>query len=182
MNVKTLIDYDVRWSQRLRLPTKGNSLFNVAAFFAHSGDSWFWMAGLGMVWLFANPYWRDHTMLMMLGIVVLAILVLAIKFTVRRRRPDGDWGAVYRSTDPHSFPSGHACRAVMLAVVALGLGPVWLAWLLVVWAPLVCLARVVTGLHYLSDVAAGILIGLLAGVIVLAVHPLAAAWFPFLFR
>ena len=49
------------------------------------------------------------------GILILAALVLAIKFLVRRQRPEGEWGAIYRNTDPHSFPSGHAARAVLLA-------------------------------------------------------------------
>ena len=69
-------------------------------------------------------------MTVFLAIVGLAVLVMAIKFTIRRRRPDGEWGGLYRSTDPHSFPSGHAARAVLIAVLAIGLGPAWLAILL----------------------------------------------------
>jgi undecaprenyl-diphosphatase len=92
---------------------------------------------------------------------------MVIKFTIRRQRPEGEWGAIYRSTDPHSFPSGHAARAVMLAVVAMGTGPAWFAALLVVWAPLVCLARVAMGVHYLSDILAGMLLGLVLGGITL---------------
>jgi membrane-associated phospholipid phosphatase len=38
---------------------------------------------------------------------------------------------------------------MMLAVLALGIGPVWLGALLLVWAPLVALARVAMGVHYL---------------------------------
>ena len=126
--------------------------FKVAAFLAHSGDSWFWMAGLGIVWLFTRGEWHIHSALMAGGVVGLAALVLAIKFTVRRQRPPGEWGAIYRNTDPHSFPSGHAARAAMLAVMAIGLGPAWFAWVVAIWAPLVSLARVATGVHYLSDI------------------------------
>ena len=43
----------------------------------------------------------------------------------------------------------------LLAVLALGLGPAWFGWLLLAWAPLVILARVAMGVHYLSDVIAG---------------------------
>jgi len=57
---------------------------------------------------------------------------------------------------------------VMLAVLAAALGPAWLAWLLLVWAPLVALARVAMGVHYLSDVIVGALLGLVVG--------LALAW------
>jgi undecaprenyl-diphosphatase len=96
---------------------------------------------------------------------------MVIKFTVRRRRPEGEWGKIYRNTDPHSFPSGHAARAVMLAVMALGLGPAWFAILLCVWAPMVVLARVTMGLHYPTDVLAGALLGLLMGGIMFSLLP-----------
>jgi len=106
---------------------------------------------------------------MILGILLSAVVVLLIKFSVRRQRPEGEWGQIYRRTDPHSFPSGHAARALMLALVALGLGPAWFGWLLLAWAPLVGLARVATGLHYVSDVLAGWALGLLMGAVTLQV-------------
>jgi undecaprenyl-diphosphatase len=142
-------------------------LRSLAAVLAHSGDSWFWLAGLAIVWLLGTGFWKSRALALGVGILVTAGLVLAIKFTVRRRRPAGDWGSIYRSTDPHSFPSGHAARAFMLAVMALGLGPAWLGMLLIVWAPLVTLARVAMGVHYLSDVLAGALFGVLMGLVML---------------
>lgn len=51
----------------------------------------------------------------------------------------------------------------MLAVVALGLGPIWLGLVLLLWAPLVGMARVALGVHYPSDVAAGMLVGAILG-------------------
>jgi undecaprenyl-diphosphatase len=97
------------------------------------------------------------------SIAGLAASVLLIKLVVRRRRPEGEWGAIYRNTDPHSFPSGHAARAILLAVLAVAWGPWWLAAVLLPWAPLVALSRVAMGLHYLSDVVAGAVLGLAAG-------------------
>ena len=99
------------------------------------------------------------------GITLTAVIVLTIKFLVRRKRPEGDWGSIYRSTDPHSFPSGHAARAMMLAVLALALGPAWLAVVLILWAPFVSVARIAMGLHYLSDVLAGIILGGIMGAV-----------------
>jgi undecaprenyl-diphosphatase len=57
----------------------------------------------------------------------------------------------------------------MLAVVVLGLEPLWLGLLLLPWAILVGLARVAMGVHYLSDVLAGMVLGLVIGVVVLLV-------------
>jgi undecaprenyl-diphosphatase len=99
------------------------------------------------------------------GISVLAALVMGIKFIVRRRRPEGEWGSIYRNTDPHSFPSGHAARSFLIAVLASGLGPAWLAVILWFWAPLVGLARVAMGVHYLSDIIAGAALGIVIALI-----------------
>jgi membrane-associated phospholipid phosphatase len=167
--MQRLLALDADLSARLRVAEKPGLLRNLAVFLAHSGDSWFWLAGLLLVWLLGDPAWKQRALVLGVGILISAVVVMLIKFTIRRKRPEGEWGGIYRSTDPHSFPSGHAVRAVMLAVVALGLGPAWFGALLAIWAPLVCLARVAMGVHYLSDVLAGMLFGLLLGGITLLI-------------
>jgi len=166
-----LLDLDARYTRQLRIAEKPGLLRSFAIGFAHSGDSWFWLLALGIVWWFGTDYWKTRAAILFVCLLLTAALVLAIKFTVRRRRPEGEWGEIYRKTDPHSFPSGHAARAVMLAVVALGLGPAWLGVILLAWAPLVILARVAMGVHYLSDVLAGAVFGLLAGFAWLSLIP-----------
>ena len=170
MSWTELLTLDARLSAEMRVAERPGLLRNLAAFLAHSGDSWFWWGGLALLWWFGNPFWRPWALTVLLSIIGLAVIVLAIKFSIRRRRPEGDWGAIYRSTDPHSFPSGHAARALLIAILAIGLGPVWLAILLCVWAPLVALARVAMGLHYLSDIVAGGVLGGIAGAIVLLIR------------
>jgi len=102
--------------------------------------------------------------------------VMMLKFIIRRRRPEGEWGGIYRNTDPHSFPSGHAARAFMIALVATSLGPAWAGILLWVWAPLVSLARVAMGVHYLSDIVAGALLGILIGLLGLQIYSPVLDW------
>ncbi len=162
--LEKLIQVDAAYSDKLRLEERAGFLRRAAGFLAHSGDSWYWLAGLALLWLVGNGFWRARAIVLAGVVVVTAAVVLAVKFLVRRQRPAGEWGAVYRGSDPHSFPSGHAARAGMLAVMVWGLGPVWLAVLLTVWAPLVGLARVALGVHFLLDIAAGYLIGILLAV------------------
>ena len=169
MNLKRILELDARLSAQMRVAGRPGLLRNLAAFLAHSGDSWFWWGGLALLWWLGNVFWRHWALTVLVSIIVLAVIVLAIKFTIRRRRPEGEWGAFYRSTDPHSFPSGHAARVVLIGVLALGLGPWWLALVLCIWAPLVALARVAMGVHYLSDVVAGTLLGAVAGLIALQI-------------
>jgi len=172
MNVDSLLELDAKITRRMGVAEKPGLLRNLAVFFAHSGDSWFWILGLAILWWFGSPYWRLIALSMLACILITAVLVMVIKFLVRRRRPDGEWGGIYRSTDPHSFPSGHATRAVLLAVLAVGLGPSWFGWMLAIWAPLVILARVAMGVHYFSDVIAGALLGLIIGCLALNWLPL----------
>jgi undecaprenyl-diphosphatase len=162
-----LIELDERISEQMRIAEKPGPLRTVAAVLAHSGDSWFWLAGLGLVWWLGSDYWKERATILIISILLTALIVFIVKLTVRRKRPEGEWGKFYRSTDPHSFPSGHAVRSIMLAVITLGLGPIWLGLMLSMWAPLVGLARVAMGVHYLSDVLAGMILGLVIGIIVL---------------
>ncbi len=161
--MNALLQQDARLSARMRLAEQPGALRTLAALLAHSGDSWFWGLGLALLAVLRPGFWRFWALTLLAAIAFTAVVVLGLKFTVRRRRPEGEWGRIYRSTDPHSFPSGHAARAALLAVLTLGIGPPWLGALLAVWAPLVALARVALGVHYLSDIVAGGLLGMLIG-------------------
>lgn len=164
--MQQFLHLDASLTALLRLADRPGLKRSAAMFLAHSGDSWFWLAGLLVVWLLGSDYWQERARVLAAGIVLTAVLVLAIKFLVRRQRPEGEWGAIYRSTDPHSFPSGHAARAALIAVLAVLLGPPWFAALLLVWAPLVSLARVAMGVHFLSDVVAGMALGVVIALVV----------------
>jgi len=180
--IEKVLKLDAKWSYALRVKELDGLLGKTFAFFAHSGDSWFWLAGMGLIWLFAKGEWHNYSGFLGICIFVLALLVMGIKFTVKRTRPPGEWGEVYRATDPHSFPSGHAARAVLLAVLALALGPSWFGIVVVIWAPLVTLARVVMGLHYISDVLVGAVLGWVSGLIFVALYPWMLAYIPIVFR
>ncbi len=163
MNLEKLLMFDARMSTRLRVAEKPGLLRAIATVLAHSGDSWFCLSGMALIWLFGSGIWRWRSTILVIATLITATLVLGLKFLVRRPRPEGEWGNIYRQTDPHSFPSGHAARTAMLATLAVGLGPAWFGAVLVAWAPLVSLARVAMGVHYFSDVVAGIGVGVLMG-------------------
>lgn len=176
MNLRSIIALDAQLSNQMRVAEKPGALRAFAVFFAHSGDSWFWGAALIVLWFFSNSTWRRWEVVEFVGISLLAAFVMSIKFSVRRRRPEGEWGGIYRNTDPHSFPSGHAARAFLIAVVASGLAPAWLATLLWIWAPLVSIARVSMGVHYVSDVVAGSVLGIVVALIGLQIYQPLLGW------
>ena len=174
--MNSILEVDAQLSARLRVAEKAGALRNVAVFLAHSGDSWLWGPAMVVLWLVADSPWKKWALSVLIAISALAALVISLKFVIRRRRPEGEWGRIYRNTDPHSFPSGHAARAFLIAVMATGMGPTGLAAGLWIWAPLVSLARVAMGVHYLSDVVAGLVLGILAGVVGLQVQEPLLLW------
>jgi len=179
--IEKFIRLDASLTEKLRVKSLKGFWSKIFAFFAHSGDSWFLLAGLAVVWFFTDGFWHGYTAYLAVCIIILAVIVLVIKFSVKRTRPPGEWGEIYRNTDPHSFPSGHAARAVMLAMLAVTMGVQWFGVVMVIWAPLVVLARVIMGVHYLSDVLAGTFLGLLAGYGFTVFYPWVAEIAPRLF-
>jgi len=172
MNFQKLLNYDYKLSHNLRVAEKPGLLRQIALLIGHSGDSWFWALGLLLVIFFGTPAYRDWALVSLVAVVLGAVTVLTIKFTIKRRRPEGEMGKIYRKTDPHSFPSGHAVRSLMLGVIALGIAPGWLGLLLIIWGPMVGIARVAIGVHYVSDVLAGWVLGLLFGLLAIWGSPL----------
>lgn len=89
-----------------------------------------------------------------------------VKALTDRPRPNGD-----PEEPTSSFPSGHASSSAALATVVsrrhrrLGAWP----WVLVAW---IAVSRVFLGLHYPSDVLAGVLLGALVGTLVLRLEGL----------
>ncbi|MFJ8540834.1 phosphatase PAP2 family protein [Streptomyces sp. NPDC093586] len=81
---------------------------------------------------------------------------MGVKRVVRRPRP-AHVQPLVRTAGRHSFPSSHATSAAAAAVVFGALG-VRAAWPL---AAAVCVSRLVVGVHYPSDVAAGAALGAL---------------------
>ncbi len=167
LSLRRISTLDAALSARMRVAEKPGALRSLAALLAHSGDSWFWFLGLGLLAAFGRGFWRWWAALLFVAILGTALLVMTLKFSVRRSRPQGEWGQIYRRTDPHSFPSGHAARAALIGVLTLGAGPLWAGALLCLWALLVALARVSMGVHYLSDILAGAALGILIALLIL---------------
>lgn len=172
----SILELDARLSSQMSVAEKPGVLRSIAVFLAHSGDSWFWAIGLFALWLSGGSFWKEWAVVQFGSIGLLAAMVLLIKLRIKRKRPEGEWGRIYRMSDPHSFPSGHAARAFLIATIAAGLGPSGLAIVLWIWAPFVGLARVAMGVHYLSDIVAGALLGIVVALIGLQVYPPLLNW------
>ena len=97
------------------------------------------------------------------------IIVTVFRYLINRPRPYEAFQmepVIQKDTKGKSFPSRHVFSATMIAMTYLLLSP-WapLGWFLLVIAVCLGAVRVIGGIHYISDVVAGILLGVLAGVI-----------------
>jgi len=168
LGLSRLLRWDEALSGRLARPVRGGAPRLLALIVAHSGDSQFWLAGAVAALLWGGVAWRPFGLRVVVGTLVAATVATSLKWLFRRRRPSAPAAGLYLQFDRHGFPSGHATRAGCLVVLLAPLVPLWAAVLLATWAVMVALTRAALGVHYLSDVGAGLAIGAVLGLVLLA--------------
>jgi len=167
-----LTRWDERLAQALQRPVVSSAwVRRLALVLAHSGDGWFWFPGLALAAWWSRGASRAALVHTLLTLLAVALVVTLLKHLVRRPRPQSPWGNIYRKTDPHSFPSGHAARGAALMVLAWVYLPSPWAALVSLWAVGLAWSRAAIGVHYPSDVLAGGLLGVLLALGSLAFGP-----------
>lgn len=133
----------------------------VSRFVSRLGDGALYLIlGLGLA------LWEQDLGLTFLevGLIAFALelpLYLLLKNTIRRDRPChrlAGFRAVIEPSDKFSFPSGHAAAAFLFATVLASFYPA-LAMPAFTIATLIGLSRILLGVHYPTDIAAGALLG-----------------------
>lgn len=125
------------------------------------GDGWIWYALIAsMPVLYGSSGLRAAAHAVATGVVALTLYKF-IKSRAVRERPYITYSAIQCASAPldrYSFPSGHTLHATCFTVLMTGYFPDWMT-ALVVLTLLIALSRVILGLHYPTDVAAGALLG-----------------------
>lgn len=136
----------------------------VATFFktiSRLGDGWFWYVMLAAAFVFhGSAAILPLTVTLVVSLTGLAIYKLLKVKTVRPRPYQVHQVIVLgeRPLDVFSFPSGHTLQAVLFTTMLGGYFPELLP-LMLPFAALVALSRMVLGLHYPTDVLIGAAIG-----------------------
>jgi len=178
VSLKKLIAFDYTYSKKISqifdLNSKIRLFFQLAT---HTGTSVSWSIGLFIAY-FIFPQQRLEIISIFIFMIIMLIPVFIIKQTVRRPRPeykDLRLGSVL--LDEWSFPSGHATRAtyimLLLPIITPTLTIFWIAW-----GFCMIISRLILGVHYISDIIAGILTGSLGFFILMKLKYLPI--FPFL--
>ena len=124
------------------------------------GRIWAFIGAFGVLFsTYRKRQWAIATLIGPLAIV----LNYAVKLLVGRPRPviDG-YPPLGGAPSSLSFPSAHATSSAAAAIVLGRLAPEARPYLYTL-AAVICLSRPYLGLHYPSDVAAGVLLGTLLG-------------------
>ena len=120
---------------------------------------------LALMYTFPN---NDAIKQLMAGLIMDIVYVAVTKAYARRVRPsyapqNDQFGVI--SVDKHSFPSGHATRAIYVSFFASRNAPSLVSFVVWCWSFAVSASRVLLGRHHVADVAAGFVIGSLHYVI-----------------
>ncbi len=97
-----------------------------------------------------------------MSIITAAFLVAVLKKIVARPRPDYMLSVSAVPFSRYSFPSGHATMAFLMAILLSKYYPRY-TYVFYSIAVLVGLSRIYLGVHYLSDVVGGAVLGLAIG-------------------
>ncbi len=124
------------------------------------------VAGILIVglWIYGE---RRTAVLSAVGVVLSGGTTKALKMVIARARPDESMNLLLYGADSYAFPSGHATLAFVMATVLAGTTQRTAARLyLYTLAVLVSLSRVYLGVHYITDIIGGAVIGTAAGFLV----------------
>lgn len=161
--MEQLLALDAILSRKLILP-RGSAWWPLARVLAHLGDGPN-VFGVLLLTALLSWFWQDLRLLwsvFIIGLIVFVtlLLVTGIKFFIKRQRPQPPGEFVVFQYDAYSFPSGHSARMAALAVGAIFFYPA-LGWILFGLTLGVAIARIVVGIHYLSDVLVGLGVGII---------------------
>jgi undecaprenyl-diphosphatase len=134
-------------------------LWMVAA--TRGGDGWLWYASGLLVALFGGPERAGALLAAAVAVSLGIALFLMLKRTFGRQRPcalEPHCWATLLPPDQFSFPSGHTITAFAMAI-SLGVNYPALLPGLLFCAASVAVSRILLGMHFLSDVIAGALLG-----------------------
>lgn len=136
-------------------------LRSMLIFASKGGDGWLWYTLGVFILIFGNHLRFRAVGAGLLATAIGLIIYQVVKKTTRRKRPcliePNEWAGVL-PPDQYSFPSGHTIASFAIAT-SVGLFYPSLMLALLCCAIMIATSRIMLGMHFLSDVVVGVLMG-----------------------
>lgn len=171
--IQKVLDYDAQLTQDFSKFLEQNLPVTITKsktkFLEISGSFFVWFPLCVLMFILHGTFSKQSSVNLLLGLMVDIVIIALLKAFARRKRPEVKKEDYFKSVGPdkYSFPSGHASRSVLLAIMYTQLIPLFDEWILYslsvvllwTWSFTVCLSRIINGRHYVLDVVAGVLTG-----------------------
>ncbi|XP_017095859.2 polyisoprenoid diphosphate/phosphate phosphohydrolase PLPP6 [Drosophila bipectinata] len=171
--LKYLLEKDVQLSKYFVVAVSNSTFFKSlkihSRFLEISCDGIAWFASwIAFIYMFSSKNLYQMQVNMLFGLILDVVIVAVLKALVRRRRPVASKDMLTIGPDVFSFPSGHASRAFFVLLFFTKLYPVHFIFMMPVtaWAVSVAISRLILQRHYILDICAGAVIGVLEALIV----------------
>lgn len=147
--MKNLIALDEQFSHRVSLSAK-HPRWRIAAKIAHMGDGTLIFGSLALAywagWQFNHPKLRAAVFATLVTLIITALVIFGVKYTLRREHPRDPAGFVSIKYDKYSFPSGHSARMSALGGALFFFSPV-LGIILLALAAFIAAAQAMPVVH-----------------------------------
>jgi undecaprenyl-diphosphatase len=152
---------ELKFCRYLNRSSRSSLVRQAFRFVSWLGDGWVWYALLLALPALHGLDGLDAALHAAATAAICLALYKLIKNRAVRERPYITHSAIECASAPldrYSFPSGHTLHAVCFTLVLTSYFPEWTS-ALVALSTLIALSRVILGLHYPTDVAAGAALG-----------------------
>ncbi|MCW8347695.1 phosphatase PAP2 family protein [Vibrio sp. ZSDZ65] len=136
---------------------------------SRSGDGPLYACLAAFVWFFDERVGEAFLAVALLAFAIELPIYWVAKNSFKRRRPQELCQFVQpfiTPSDRYSLPSGHTAAAFLMATVIGHFYPDWF-FVCLVWATLIGVSRVLLGVHFLTDVVIGAVLGALCAMLAL---------------
>jgi len=165
MMLKYIQAFDLRtfysvfyYSKQTSLPI---NLTRHAKLISKMADGWLYLSLIPLTLIFRQDQIVNYLYLAVLGFSIERGFYFTLKNTIKRPRPYRSikgLKSIILASDEFSLPSGHTSAAFFFSTfLCMGFSPLFLP--LYLWATAVGLSRVVLGVHYLTDIIIGAILG-----------------------
>jgi undecaprenyl-diphosphatase len=163
--VNTVTDWDVFFLTRIVEWDGRKFILSIIPWISHTGNGYYYPLVPLLLYPFNTEIAGHFTLAAMIAFSIELPVYKLLKNSIRRNRPCEVILSVDKRISPSdrfSFPSGHTAAAFIIALILSHLMPV-LILPCFVWASLVGISRIYLGVHYPTDILAGVVLGIMSG-------------------